>query len=317
VTTRHLVDPELLALVDSQPVEALTMDSLPDLRRLGAERLATLPKPAVAPQRLAAPGPAGAPEVPVLLYRPPRQRKDSAALLHIHGGGTISGSPELSAYASAAAALEFGIPVVSVYYRLAPETPFPGAHEDCYAALVWLVAQAGALGIDARRIAVSGDSAGGGLAAALTLMARDRGEYAIAAQFLTYPMLDHRTGSSDDPYRNPETGEFAWTRQRNRFAWAALRGAYAMDDGRIGWFSPARAADLSGLPPAWIGVGTLDLMYDESVAYAERLRAAGVATRLEIYPGATHAFNAAPEASVTRRYRADLAAAFGAFAGAA
>lgn len=317
MSTRHLVDLELLALVDSQPVDPLTMDSLADLRRLGAERLAALPKPAIAPERLTAPGPVGAPDVPVLLYRPPGQLENSPALLHIHGGGTISGAPELSAYASAAVALELGIPVASVDYRLAPETPFPGAHEDCYAALAWLFDQAEAFGIDATRIAVSGDSAGGGLATAVTLMARDRGQYGIAAQFLTYPMLDHRTGGPDDPYRNPKTGEFAWTRQRNRFAWAALRGGYALDDARIGWFSPIRAADLSGLPPAWIGVGTLDLMYDESVAYAQRLRAAGIAMQLEVYPGATHAFNAAPEAAVTRRYRADLAAAFDTFAGAA
>lgn len=315
MSTRHLVDPELLPLIDGFPPGPITAENLGELRAAGAARQAALPPPPVAPEPRSIPGPPGAPEVPVLVYRPKGQTLPVAALLHFHGGGMISGAPDLTALGSAAVALEIGFVVVSVGYRLAPETPFPGPHEDGYAALTWLFGEALALGIDPASIAVSGDSAGGGLAAALALIARDRGEFPIAAQFLTYPMLDHRTGGRDDPYANPATGEFAWTRASNRFGWAALQGDYAIDDGRIGWFSPARATSLAGLPPAWIGVGTLDLFRGECEAYARRLDHAGVATQLHLYPGAPHAFNAVAEAGVTRAWRADLTAALTTFAG--
>lgn len=226
----------------------------------------------------------------------------------------ISGAPEISAYASAATALDLGLVVISVGYRLAPETPFPGPQEDCYAALAWLFNQAETLDIDPDRIVVSGDSAGGGLAAALALMVRDRGAYRLAGQVLTYPMLDHRTGGADDPHPDPRTGEFVWTRQRNRYAWAYLRGVDPIDEARIGWFSPACADDLTNLPPAWLGVGELDLFRGECAGYARRLTDAGVAVELVTYPGAIHGFNGVPEAQVSRRYCADLRAVFTRFA---
>ena len=140
-------------------------------------------------------------------------------------------------------------------------------------------------------------------------MARDLGGPALAGQLLTYPMLDHRTGGDACPYRNPVTGEFIWTRASNRFGWSALRGAYAADDQRRGWFSPSLADDLSGLPPAYIATGSLDLFFDENLDYARRLAAAGVPVDLHSYAGAIHAFNAIPTAAISQRFTAGLLAA--------
>jgi triacylglycerol lipase len=196
--------------------------------------------------------------------------------------------------------------VASVEYRLAPDTPFPGPQEDCYAALRWLVGAADELGIDPVRIGVTGESAGGGLAAAVALMARDREDIRIAAQILVYPMIDHRVGGAQDPWRNRHTGEFIWTRGSNQFGWESLRGGYGVDDERKGWFSPSRADDLAGLPPTWIGVGTLDLFFDEDLDYARRLVDAGVPVELHVYPGAFHGFDRAAEARVTKDFRRDL-----------
>jgi acetyl esterase len=196
--------------------------------------------------------------------------------------------------------------IVSVDYRLAPETPFPGPQEDCYAGLDWLIANAGSFGVDPDRIIVMGESAGGGLAAALAHMVRDRGEHRLAGQILVYPMLDHRTGGDQDPYKNPMTGEFVWTPTRNQFGWESLRGDYAVDDNRKGWFSPSRADELAGLPPAYIMVGSLDLFLDENLDYARRLAAAGVPAELHLYPGAIHGFNMAADARISKQSARDL-----------
>lgn len=306
MTTRHLVDPDLLMLVDLFPAGPITQENLAETRAAMDARFDDLPRPAIAPVRHFAPGRDGAPDVPLLVYDPGGVGL-RAAILHIHGGGMISGRPELTVFGSAPIALGLGLVVISVEYRLAPEVPFPGPQEDCYAALDWVHAQAAALRIDPARIAVSGDSAGGGLAAALTLMARDRGGPRIAAQLLTYPMLDPRTGGPDDPYRNPVAGEFLWTRDRNCFGWQALRGTAPIDPAQLGWFAPALASDLSDLPPAFIGTGALDLFVDENLDYARRLIAAGVAVDLHCYPGAVHGFNALPKARVTARFNADYA----------
>lgn len=227
----------------------------------------------------------------------------------------FSGSPKLSPYSSAAAALDAGFTVISVGYRLAPETRFPGQIEDCYAALAWLSGAAQSLEIDPARIAVSGDSAGGGLAAALALMVRDRGEYRLTAQVLTYPMLDCRTGQPGQGSDPAMPDGMCWTREQNRFGWAALRGDYNPADDTCGWFSPSLAADLTGLAPAWIGVGALDLFCSECEAYARRLAGAGVAVQLQIYPGAPHAFNSVPQARVAKAWRRDVSAAFRAVSG--
>jgi acetyl esterase/lipase len=207
---------------------------------------------------------------------------------------------------AASLAAVLNIPVASVEYRLAPEAPFPRPQEDCYSALIWLDANSGALGIDPARIGITGESAGGGLAAAVALMSRDRGGPKLAAQLLVYPMLDHRVGGLDDPWCNRHTGEFVWTRKTNQFGWESLRGNYVPQDAAKGWFSPSLADDLSGLPPTWIGVGNLDLFFDENLDYARRLVDAGVAVELHAYPGAFHGFNIMAEASVTKSFAQDL-----------
>jgi acetyl esterase/lipase len=183
--------------------------------------------------------------------------------------------------------------VVSVDYRLAPETRFPGAVEDCYAALAWLVSQAERLGVDRERVAIGGESAGGGHAAALALLVRQRGDIKLCLQMLDSPMLDDRTGSTRDAH--PYCGEFVWTPASNRFGWRALLGVEPGGPEVPVEAVPARVADLSGLAPAFILVGALDLFLEEDMEYARRLTRVGVPTELHVIPGAFHGFGAAGE----------------------
>lgn len=301
MSTRHLVDPELLPLLELLPQTDLAAMDLNELREASNARYAFLGAPAIAPVLHTIAGPDGPLEI--YLYDPAPGTPGRAALLHIHGGGMILGSASAMQAGPAAMAQSLGIPVASVEYRLAPEHPFPAPQEDCLAALKWL---AGLPEVDPERIGITGESAGGGLAASVALMARDLGGPKLAAQFLTYPMLDHRTGSDQCPHNNATTGEFVWTRASNRFGWGALKGGYDPTDHRKGWFSPSLAEDLAGLPPTWIGTGSLDLFYDEDLDYARRLVAAGVPVELHSYPGAIHAFNAAAESRLAKAYGRDL-----------
>ena len=307
--TRHLVDREIAPIIDLFPRVDLDAAPIAQIRARAAETYAILPPPVIAPEKLFVPSIHGGPDIMVFLYRPAMTRAGSGAILHIHGGGMVLGSVEQMQAGPAALAAAAGVPVVSVEYRLAPEHPFPAPQEDCYSALSWLAGQADALGFDAKRIVVAGESAGGGLAAALAIMARDLGGPGLAGQLLTYPMLDHRTGGDACPYRNPMTGEFIWTRASNRFGWRALQGDYRADDERCGWFSPSLAGDLTGLPPAYIATGSLDLFFDENLDYARRLVAAGVPVDLHSYAGAIHAFNAIPDAALSQRFNGGLLAA--------
>jgi acetyl esterase/lipase len=232
----------------------------------------------------------------VRLHRPAASSEPAPALLWIHGGGYVLGSAKQDDRLCRRFTRELGITVAAVEYRLAPEHPYPTALEDCYSALTWL---AGLPAVDPARVAIGGASAGGGLAAALALLARDRGEFAPALQLLTYPMLDDRTTTStkDLNYR-------LWSPNSNRFGWTAyLRGA----DPQVA--VPARRDDLSGLPPAWIGVGTHDLFHDEDLAYAERLARAGVPCQVEVVPGAFHGFDLlVPKAQVSQSFFASQCA---------
>lgn len=307
--TRHLVDREIAPLIDLFPRVDLNSAPIADIRAKAAETYAILPPPVIVPEELYAPSVHGGPDIPVYLFRPETIRADAGAILHIHGGGMVMGSVKQMPAGPAMLAATAGVPVVSVEYRLAPENPFPAPQQDCHSALTWLAGQAETIGFDAGKIIVAGESAGGGLAAALAIMARDLGGPAIAGQLLTYPMLDHRTGSDACPYKNPNTGEFIWTRESNRFGWRALQGDYQIDDARRGWFSPSLAADLSNLPPAYIATGSLDLFFDENLDYARRLTAAGVSAELHSYAGAIHAFNAIPDAALSQRFNAGLLAA--------
>ena len=307
-TTRHLVDPQLLNLLDTMPFMELNATSLPIMRSAGAR---FEPDPAdVERTQLelrSIPGPKGAPEVPVSIYRPLGVDEVLPCILHIHGGGYVLGSAAGSEAAHRRAVLELGCCIVSVDYRLAPETPFPGPVEDCYAALAWVVANAAELRIDPARLGVMGESAGGGLAAALALLARDRGEYGLAFQHLIYPMIDDRTCISADPH--PYVGEFVWTPQRNHFGWTSLLGAAPGSDGVSPYAAAARAEDVSGLPPTYIATGSLDLFLEEDLEYARRLLRSGVPVELHVYPGGFHGFQWERKADISQAADRDSKAA--------
>ena len=253
-------------------------------------------------------GPPGAPDVRVLLFHPAKPAGPTPTILYIHGGGMIAGTPDMQAGVLARLALDTGALIVSVDYRLAPETPFPGGLDDVYAALLWLHNSADELGVDPERITVMGDSGGGCLAAATALVARDRGKVKLHAQVLIYPMLDLRTGGTDALTDDPTTGEFVWTRAQNQHAWSAVRGKLAEDDPRFGYLSPAFMQDLSGLPATFIVTGALDLFRDEDVAFAHRLWQAGVPTELVVYASAVHGFDMLPSA-LAERFRHDVVGA--------
>ena len=223
MNTRHLVDPELLPLIDLLPDNTFTHEALPAIRAAAESRFAFVGAPPLVPEVKVIEGEGGPLEV--YWYDPAPGTSGRPALLHIHGGGMVMGSARSMQAAPSGIAAALGIPVASVEYRLAPEHPFPAPQEDCLAGLNWLAANAEQLGVDPARIAIIGESAGGGLAAATALMARDLGGPALAAQFLVFPMLDHRTGGDACPHGNPTTGEFIWTRASNVFGWEALRGA--------------------------------------------------------------------------------------------
>lgn len=308
--SRHLVDPELAPLLEQFPSVFLSADQL-DLVRNRQLPLPPVEDCGVDLERVTVPGPAGAPDILLHIYRPRGAAEPLPCIFHIHGGGYVLGAAkELEAmHRPLVAALNCVL--VSVDYRLAPETPFPGAIEDCYAGLAWTFANAEARGIDAARIGVMGESAGGGLGAALALLARDRGEYRLAFQHLIYPMLDDRTCTAADPH--PYAGEFLWHAHNNRFGWASLLGQAPGGDGVSPYAAPARATDLAGLPPTFISTGALDLFVDEDVDYARRLLRAGVPTELHVYPGAFHAFDMMPGAAVAEQARRDSRAALARF----
>jgi acetyl esterase/lipase len=233
-----------------------------------------------------APGGAGDPDVPVRLHRERGVTQPRPCLISIHGGGYVIGSHlgDDGRFDQWCPALRcVGI---SVGYRLAPETPFPGPLEDCYAALRWAYRNADDLGIDPGRIGIIGGSAGGGLAAGLALLARDRAEIPVAFQVLSYPMLDDRMATPSG-----RAGAPLWGPAANQFGWCAYLSGLSPDDDLPGYAVPARASELAGLPPAFITVGNLDGLLDEDIDYARRLIAAGVPTDLHVFAGAPHAFD--------------------------
>ncbi len=241
------------------------------------------------------------------VYRSRAGKAPAPALLWMHGGGYIIGTPEQDDTGCIHYVRDLGVVVISVDYRLAPEHPFPAPLEDCYQALIWMGAHATELGIDASRIAIGGSSAGAGLAAALAQMAHDRQEIKPAFQLLVYPMLDNRTCTRTDPVNQDR---LVWTLDSNRFGWQAYLGEHYGAAVMPVHAVPARRADLSGLPPAWIGVGTLDLFYDEDIAYAQRLLDCGVPCELVIVPGVFHGFDVAgTKYQVVRAFRESQIAA--------
>ena len=258
---------------------------LPGLRRPGNDGVEVVDLPSGAGARL---------------YRPADSDRPSPALLWIHGGGYLLGSPEQDDALCRRYVGRLGIVVAAVRYRLAPQHPYPIPVEDCYQVLTWL---AGLPGVDRDRIAIGGASAGGGLTAALAFLARDRGEVTPVLQVLSYPMLDDRT--VDPALDRP--GFRLWNARSNRLGWTSYLGGA---DPAVA--VPARRTDLAGLPPAWLGVGTLDLFFAEDMAYADRLNAAGVPCDVHPVPGAFHGFDAlAPDAAVSQAYFDSTCASLG------
>ena len=301
--SRHLVDPELAPLLDLFPTMALSMETLP------AMRARQLPLPvdpasveAVDLVKRTIPGPQGAPELDLFVYTPRKGAGPWPCIFHIHGGGYVGGSAESIEGILRPLAADLDCVITSINYRLAPETPHPGPVEDCYAALAWVFKNAAELDVDRARIGVKGDSAGGGLAAALALLARDRGDYKLAFQSLTYPMLDDRTCLGE---QHPYTGEYIWTPHNNHFGWKALLGVEPGSAGVSPYAAPARAESLAGLPPTFITTGSLDLFLEEDLDYARRLIRDGVPCELHVYPGGFHAFDIAPAAAISIASRRD------------
>jgi acetyl esterase/lipase len=295
-----LVDPELLPVLRQFPAFEITAEMVGKFRQLpGAP-----PSPAPAPQPVERhiPGPPGARDVRLWVVDPAPSEKSKPVLLFIHGGGFMMQDPMLMPRLQEIAT-DCHCVVVSADYRLAPETRYPGALEDNYAALQWIHAHAAELGIDRSRIAVGGESAGGGHAASLAIHARDRNEVPIVFQLLIYPQLDDRTGSSRAV--PAAIGHFMWPESANRFAWSSLLGVPAGSSSVPAAAVPARVASGAGLPPAWIGVGSIDLFVEEDMEYARRLIRAGIGTELLVVRGAFHGFDlVAPDAAASKQFTA-------------
>lgn len=298
------LDPEIAAQLAVLPPGTFDFDEW-TLETIAARRAAraALPVPAAPPTTAVFRDEQAAEAVWVRVYSPPDAGPPRPCVYWIHGGGYITGSAltvdsRLNRWVEALDCV-----VVAVDYRLAPEHPYPTPLEDCYTALSWIVSHAERLGVDPARLLVAGSSAGAGLAAALALLARDRGGPALAHQLLIYPMLDDRQITVSSQLN----GTAVWGRPATALGWRAYLGPEAARADVPGYAAPARATDLAGLPPAFIAVGGVDLFRDESIAYASRLLAAGVPAELHVYPGAPHGFETiAASADVSRRCDAEI-----------
>jgi acetyl esterase/lipase len=306
--TRPPFDPELRAALASLPpaiLTSLTPETIPQVRAWAATRRSddeTLSRGGtVHVEELVVPGPPGEPDVALLVLRPASGHGPWPGVFHVHGGGMVMGDRRLGAEILAEWVEELGVVAVSVEYRLAPEHPHPAPVEDCYAGLVWTAGHAAEIGVDPARLVVAGSSAGGGLAAALALMARDRHGPALAGQLLVGPMLDDR---SLTPSSFELDGDSVWDRTTNLTAWRALLGDAVGGPDVSPYAAPARATDLVGLPPAYVDVGSVETFRDEDLDYAARLSRAGVSVELHLWPGAFHGFETlAPDAALSRTAR--------------
>lgn len=308
-----MVDPELrdgAKLILARPLpDPLDPAAIRAMRLNAPPPPAPLACPAIELRRI--PGAATQPEVPIAVIGARAGGALRPAVLHIHGGGFIVGRMQDTFPSSQRLSEELDCVVVEVDYRLSPETVFPGPVEDCHAALVWLYQNASELGVDRARIAVMGESAGGGLAAMVAIAARDRKSIPLCYQVLIYPMLDDRTGSTRRV--PPFIGTIGWNEAGNRIGWSCLLGQPAGKATVPFGSVPARIASFAGLPPTFIGVGAIDLFAEEDVAYAQALIAAGVPTQLLVIPGAYHGFDfIAPTSRAARSFTASWKAALGA-----
>ena len=285
------LDPDLLAPFQRFPLGRSNLHDIPQARAIAEEMIAALKAQSsafegVITEDRQVPGPDGAPEVAVRIYQPTERPATLPALLWIHGGGYVRGSVEEHDLYVKQLVKAVKCVAVSVEYRLAPEHPFPAPLEDCYAALTWLVTHAADLGVDPQRVAVGGGSAGGGLAAGLALLTRDRADVHETFQLLIYPMLDDRNVTQAGE-TVPDT--IVWSRENNLIGWRAYLGREPGGDDVSSYAAAIRASDLVGLPPAYIAVGELDLFLNENFVLAQRPLAAGVSTELQSILGSTMA----------------------------
>jgi len=304
-----MIDPELAAMIDllpkmdlADPVAARrAFEEILVAIRIDIPGIETLDI-----EDLMVPGWEGDPDVAVRLYRPqqPAPATRVPGIVMIHGGGFVIGSVEAEHGGAALMAMGTGAVVVSVDYRLAPEHPYPAGLHDCYAALSYLHARADELGVDTARVALTGASAGGGLAAATALLARDRGGPAVCFQLLQIPELDDRleTGSMQTFVDSP-----MWNRPLAEQSWQAYLGPLYGSADVPGYAAPARADDLTGLPPAYISTAENDPLRDEGITYAQRLLQAGVSVELHQYPGTFHGSALVTSAAVSRRAQREAA----------
>ncbi|MDY7090933.1 MAG: alpha/beta hydrolase [Actinomycetota bacterium] len=302
MSRRELIDPEV-AVPLNQLLEAMPggFNAVPDIvqRRATVQAMLSgieIPEnPNVVKEDRTVPGPEGEPDITVRIYKPVNATGSLPGIYYIHGGGMILGSVDGEDPNATMICDQAGAVVVSVEYRLSPEHPHPAPVEDCYAGLVWMAKNAAELGFDADRLAIYGASAGGGLTLATALLARDRGGPQLKFMMPIYPMIDD-TNTTESSHEITDIG--IWDRAGNIEAWAWYLGGKPADQ----YAAPTRAEDLSGLPPAFIDVGTVDLFRDEDIAFAQRLMAAGVPTELHIHPGAYHAAETfAAEAALAQR----------------
>jgi len=306
MSTKHLVHPSLEVMTLPEMGFDLSMDVLQELRDqrmapIGLELVADLP---VAKTEYTTKLEDGH-DLRLVMYRPINRTNETLGVIyHIHGGGMVMGTPEMMEVRNKLLVDKLGIAVVSVDYRLAPEYAHPVPVEDCYAGLMWLIEHASDLKVDPERVVSMGESAGGGLAAALSLLLRDRGQSPLKYQYLIYPMLDDRTGSTVEPAAT--AGEFIWTRASNRFGWGSLLGHEPGREGVSCYAAPARAEDVSNLPPTFMYTGALDLFMEEDLDFAKRLMSAGVPTELHVYQGAIHGFEMIIGGPLSEQSSADL-----------
>lgn len=290
-------DAELAAALETTPfTPSRTVEMIEELRA-GQPILQEVLPPSVAHREIEIPGYQGHTML-VSVFTPHDHTPGAPGILYIHGGGMVSGN-RLSGIDQVLTWVErFRIVCVSVDYRLAPEHPDPIPVEDCYAALVWTAANAGSLGIDHDRLIIAGMSAGGGLAAGATLLARDRRGPSLLGQVLMCPMLDDR---NDTVAARQFDGSGGWDRTSNTMGWTALLGSRRGTDDVSVYAAPSRATDLSGLPPSLIDVGSAEVFRDEDVAYATRIWECGGAAELHVWPGGFHSFElVAPDAAMSR-----------------
>ncbi|ASK26568.1 alpha/beta hydrolase [Neisseria chenwenguii] len=276
---------------------------IPSLKALNAQMLAAAKADKVQPnKKLVAPRKGSQPAVDLYVFQP-KAETQGRVIYFIHGGGYIIGNARMENANLFALAEQNQATVISAEYRLATDAPFPADIDDAYHGLSYLFDNAAKLGIDPKKIIIMGESAGGGLAARLALKTRDIGKYRPAGQVLIYPMLDHRTGTAQSPYKNPNAGEFLWTAKLNRLGWDILRGGKTIAAADLPYYSAARAEKLAGLPQTFMMVGSLDLFANEDTDYANRLISAGVPTDFLLINGVYHAFESTnPGSPQTKQY---------------